>query len=147
MIRKKDHVEIALGGGAETGIDGWGDIKLVSSSIPDFDLSDVDLSTEFLGCELEAPLMKAGMTGGYPGAKKINQNLSKAADIKGIGFGVGSQRAALEDSSMKGTYVATGPFIVANIGFADVKNLSKDDIEEICTMINAHALAIHINPL
>ncbi len=147
MTRKRDHVEIALKGSAESGVNRWEDIKLVSSSIPDFDLDDVDLSTEFLGCELEVPMMIAGMTGGYSGAKKINKNLSKAAEIKGIGFGVGSQRIALEDSSMRETYVASGPFIVANMGLAQLKELSKEDLEDVCSMINAHALAVHINPL
>jgi isopentenyl-diphosphate delta-isomerase len=147
MMRKRDHVEIALEGRAEIGLDVWRDLKLLSSSIPDFDPDEVDLTAEFLGRKLEAPLMIGGMTGGYPGAKKINESLSKAAEAKGIGFGLGSQRAALEDSSMRATYVASGPLIVANIGLADLKKLSSEELAEMCSSVNAHALAVHINPL
>ena len=147
MIRKRDHVEIALGGGVETGAARWGDIKLVSSAIPNFDLGEVDLRTEFLGSKLDAPLMIAGMTGGYQGAKKINQNLSRAAEAMGIGFGLGSQKVAMKDSSMRETYPAAGPLIVANVGLTDLKKLSREDLTEMCSMVNAHALAIHINPL
>ena len=61
------------------------------------------------------------MTGGHPGTRKVNAVLARAAARSGIGMGVGSQRAALENPAIEDTFSvvreeAPDAFIVANMG-------------------------------
>ena len=121
-------------------------------ALPEADLADVDTSTRFLGRSLSMPLMIACMTGGTPRAAEINRNLAIAAQKIGIAMGVGSQRAALEDPSPASTYrvrdVAPDILLVANLGAADLAKGSALDMAcRAVEMIQADALAIHLNPI
>ncbi|MEM3606752.1 MAG: type 2 isopentenyl-diphosphate Delta-isomerase, partial [Candidatus Bathyarchaeia archaeon] len=105
------------------------------------------------GCNLNAPLIVEPMTGGTLKAMKINASLAEAAEKLKLGIGVGSQRAALEDSSLKKTYTivrekASTTLVLANIGCSQIlgeKGLER--AKEAVDMINANALTIHLNPL
>jgi isopentenyl-diphosphate delta-isomerase len=155
--RKAEHLALALDPAAEpAGGAGWGDLALVHDSLPEIDLEEVDLTTEFLGAQLRAPLMIAGMTGGHPEAEEINARLGAAAQRHGLAVGVGSQRAALLDRSLEGTFAAVrrsapDAFVVANIGVAQLvpqgarAALSPADFERIIEMVAADALAVHLN--
>jgi isopentenyl-diphosphate delta-isomerase len=88
-------VRVVLGGDVEGSHRFWDDIQLWHTALPEVDFADIDPSVTFLGKRLEAPLVITGMTGGYPGATKINENLARAAAEVGIGMGVGSERAAI----------------------------------------------------
>ena len=117
-------------------------------ALPDLDLADVDVSTQFFGRTLSMPLMIACMTGGTPRAAEINGNLAAAAQKLGVAMGVGSQRAALEDPSLASTYqvrdVAPNVLLVANLGAVQ---LTCDKACRAVEMIEADALAIHLNPM
>ena len=63
----------------------------------------MDTSTTLLGKRLAAPLLISPMTGGAPEARVLNERLAEAAQAAGIGMGVGSQRAAIEDPSLADT--------------------------------------------
>ena len=78
-------------------------------------------AAQFLGHRFGAPLMIAAMTGGHAEATPINARLAAAAERFGLGIGVGSQRAALEDPSLAPSYrvvrdAAPTAFVVANLG-------------------------------
>ena len=128
-------------------------VHLVHNALPELDLEEIDTSTSFLGFTLSAPILIDSMTGGTHAATKINGRLAQAAQEFGLGMGVGSQRAGLGSSSMAGTYKivrkkAPNAFIFANIGGAQLaEGLSTEDILRIVEMIQADALAIHLNPL
>jgi isopentenyl-diphosphate delta-isomerase len=93
------------------------------------------------------------MTGGTKEATKINGNLAAAAEELGIGMGVGSQRAGLSSTKMVETYAiarkkAPSAFLIANIGGAQlIDGLNLKKIKKLIEMINANAIAIHLNPL
>src|ERR1044071_4844329 len=94
--RKADHIDVATQRPVTASISpGWEDVTLVHQSLPEIDLVDVDLSIDFLGKRLSAPLIIASMTGGHPRATEINRLLAQAAQEQGIAMGVGSQRAAI----------------------------------------------------
>jgi isopentenyl-diphosphate delta-isomerase len=93
--RKADHVHITLNEEVNARYNFWDDIQLVHNAIPEVDKDEIDLSVELFGKELKAPIVIAGMTGGYDDAREINANLAQAAAELGLGMGVGSQRAAL----------------------------------------------------
>ncbi|MCI4327936.1 MAG: alpha-hydroxy-acid oxidizing protein, partial [Thermoplasmata archaeon] len=73
----------------------WNDVQLVHNALPEVDFDEVDPSVELFGHRLRAPLMITGMTGGFPDARKINDNLARAAAAVGVAMGVGSERAAI----------------------------------------------------
>ena len=153
--RKLDHVELAIRDTALSGVDpGWSDITLVPVALPDTNLNEVDLACEFLGFGLDAPVFIAGMTGGHPDVEKINSALAIAAREHNVAMGVGSQRAALADPELIQSYAvvrqqAPKGFICGNIGISQVIDGQADigTLNRIIEMINANALAVHINVL
>lgn len=129
---------------------GFQDIALIHKALPEIDKKDLSMKVDFLGKTLEAPLLIASMTGGHPDTKMVNAALAGAAGELGIGIGVGSQRAALEDRSLEDTFrvvrdKAPHAFIYGNLGAAQLLNYGIEDIERAVEMIGADAMAIHLN--
>lgn len=148
--RKMDHIEICLKRDVERGWSGLSDITLVHRALPHLNLEKVGMGTELLGKKLSAPIIVTAMTGGHPLAKKINREMAAVAEELGIGFGLGSQRAMIEDKKLADTYavraVAPNALILGNIGIAQVKQYSAKQIGEAVDSIGADALCVHLNP-
>ena len=118
--RKAEHIKVCLERDVEFGDAGFSDIRMVHNALPEIDLSEIDTSCKFLGHSFDAPLFIEAMTGGHPDAIEINRNLATAAQNLGLGMGVGSQRAALEDPALEESFrvvrdAAPDAFIAANI--------------------------------
>jgi isopentenyl-diphosphate delta-isomerase len=153
--RKLDHIRICLTKDVQSlqKKNGFQDIELIHNAIPEIDLNDVKTETELFGKEIAAPLLIAGMTGGHQIAMRINEVLARAAQETRIGMGVGSQRAAIEDPSLEESYsivrrVAPDIPIIANIGAPQLsKGYGIREARKAVEMIEADALAIHLNPL
>ena len=151
--RKREHILISLKENVMAHHNFWDDVKLVHNALPEINEDDVDLSTKLFGKKLGAPIVIAGMTGGYTRAKKINENLAAAAEKFQIGMGVGSQRSALENPDLKNTYNVINnydiPLKIANIGASQIVAWDKKKIlentEKIVDMINADILAVCLN--
>jgi isopentenyl-diphosphate delta-isomerase len=149
--RKLDHIRVCLEKDVQfskgNGFEGY---ELAHRALPEIDRDRIELSTEFLGKRFSAPLYIEAMTGGFRGAGKINRNLAAAAEKLGIGMGVGSQRAAMEDSSLAATYrvrnVAPNIMLFGNLGAAQAANYSIGKIRKAVDMIKADGLVIHLNP-
>lgn len=155
--RKAEHLRLTTmqDVGSRAG-PGWSDVHLLHHPLPVADLSAIDLSTEFLGHHLRAPLAIAGMTGGHRGAREVNARLARAAERHGLAMGLGSQRAALRNPHLAGTYavareVAPRAFLIANVGAAQLVDqnsgppLAPQQLSHAVAMIGANALAIHLN--
>jgi len=152
--RKLDHIEISLTEQVDSRLsNGFEDILPVHRALPELSLEKIELSTEFLGRRLSAPIIIAGMTGGHEKAKKINESLAQAAQELGIAMGVGSQRAALEREELSETFAiarkaAPEAFLIANLGAVQFAGgYTLEEAEKAVEMIDADALAIHLNPL
>ena len=155
--RKEDHIKISLNKEVEIEKNYWEDVKLFHNSAPEIDLDDIDLEVEFLNKKLSAPIMIAGITGGYKGATNINETLASAAEEVGIGIGVGSQRAVIENDDLRDTYEVIKdydiPLVVGNIGAPqlieqqDEEPLTVDKAKEALNMIDGDFLGIHFNYL
>ncbi|MHC1566925.1 MAG: type 2 isopentenyl-diphosphate Delta-isomerase [Candidatus Syntropharchaeia archaeon] len=148
--RKMEHLILCAEEEVESKGSGFDDVLLIHNALPEIDKEKIDLSVEFLGKKLSSPLMIASMTGGHPDTKKVNEALASAAEELKIGMGVGSQRAALEDKSAEDSFrvvrdVAPSTFIYGNIGAAQLREYGIEGIERIVEMIDADAIAIHLN--
>ncbi|MDY6774924.1 MAG: type 2 isopentenyl-diphosphate Delta-isomerase [Halobacteria archaeon] len=148
--RKDDHIRIVNEEDVETSGTGFGEVDLVHEAVPEVDLGDVDTSVEFLGHDLDSPVFIESMTGGHPSATEINRSLAHAAQEAGVAMGVGSQRAGLEDESQRESFevvrdAAPDAFIYGNIGAPQLHEYGVEDVEEAVGMIDADAMAIHLN--
>ena len=104
--RKSDHLRISLEEDVSfrwltTGLERY---RFIHQALPEINRGEINLSTVLLGRELRVPLIVSSMTGGTEAAKQINMNLARAAQAHGVGMGVGSQRAAIEDPQWAYTY-------------------------------------------
>jgi len=152
--RKSDHIRINLQEDVDnkhvpTGFERY---RFIHCALPDLSLEDVDTSTTLLGKRLTAPLLISSMTGGTPEASAINQRLAKAAQAAGVGLGLGSQRAAIEDPALADTYrvrhVAPDILLLANLGAVQLNyGYGPDECRRAAEMIEADALILHLNPL
>ncbi|MCK4830057.1 type 2 isopentenyl-diphosphate Delta-isomerase, partial [bacterium] len=151
--RKESHVQICLDKDVESDVTaGFDDVVLVHHALPDMDKDDIDLSCEFLGKKLDAPLVIEAMTGGAKIAEKINMNLAKAACEVGVAFGVGSVRAALVDEKLWSTYnvrdaLPNSP-LLSNIGLVQlIDDYDIRDIKDSLKKMGADGIAIHLNAM
>ena len=150
-VRKLEHIDIVLNKpveGPSTTMFEYVFIPYIAYS--DISLDDVRLETDFLGKRLTAPLIISGMTGGASGTEKINRALAEVARDCRIALGVGSQRAAVEDPSLEYTFrvvreVAPEIPVVANLGAAEVVRYEINSVVKAVDMVEADALAIHLN--
>ncbi|MFA5930484.1 MAG: type 2 isopentenyl-diphosphate Delta-isomerase [Candidatus Micrarchaeia archaeon] len=150
--RKRDHVESARKKDVEYSLSaGFEDVRFVHQSLPEMALDDVDTECRMFGKMLSAPLLILGMTGGYPEAAKINAKLAAAAEKEGLAFGLGSQRAMIEKPALAQTYkvrkVAPTIPLIGNIGGCQLAKYGVDKVRDACDVVEADALAIHLNPL
>ena len=155
MPRKAQHIDICLNDKVDSDFDYWQDITLIHNALPEIDMDEIDTSIELFGKILEAPIVIAAITGGFDGAAEINRNLAIGAGRVGVGMGIGSQRAAIEEPELAGTYdVVKGngvPLMIGNIGApqliaqGDKAAFGIDECRAAMKMIDADILAIHLN--
>ncbi len=151
--RKADHLRINLEKDVKATQNPWDAVRLRHNALPEIARDEVDLRVELFGRPLKAPIIISGMTGGAPEAEKVNRNLARAAAELGLGMGVGSQRAALVQPNLAPTYACVaefdGPLRLANIGIPQLvqwgPQQSFDNARRCVEMVDAHALAVHLN--
>lgn len=148
--RKLDHLRICAERDVEAGWPGFSDVRLVHCALPECSMDQIDPGTRFLGHRFGSPLFIAAMTGGHPDTAEVNRRLAGAAEKYGIGMGVGSQRAALENPDLADTFsvvrdAAPHAFLVANLGAVQLREHGAEWAEQAVAMIHADAIAIHLN--
>jgi len=153
--RKEDHIRISLNHKiqAKKVTTGFEDIHLIHKALPEIDKQDINLCTTVFHHKFSAPLIVGAITGGTSKATKINATIAEAVEELGLGMGVGSQRAALEDKKLEKTFAITRKkapttFLIANIGGVQlVHGYGVQEAKKAIEMIDADAIAIHLNPL
>src|SRR4030042_360019 len=126
-VRKLDHLRICGEKAVESGDAGFNDIRFVHNALPECDMGAIDLTARFLNHTFSSPLFISAMTGGHLGTKEVNVRLARAAERFGIGMGVGSQRAALENPALEDTFSvvrneAPHAFLAANLGAVQLRD-------------------------
>lgn len=150
--RKIEHLKLC----AESPVEsrkvsaGFEDVTLIHRALPELNMDKLNLSIDLLGKRLQAPFLIASITGGHPDTIPVNASLAAAAEELGLGIGVGSQRAAFDDPSQEDSFrvvreKAPNAFVYANVGAAQILQYGVDGVEKLIDMIDADALAIHLN--
>lgn len=153
--RKLDHIQICLEKNVQArhATTGFEDVFFVHRALPEIEKDKINLSTVAFNHKFSAPLIVGAMTGGTPEAMKINSIIAEAVEEIGLGMGVGSQRVAIEDPQLEKTFSivrkkAPTAFLVANLGGPQlVKGYGVKEAKKAVDMMEADALAIHLNPL
>lgn len=150
--RKNDHLTLCATGdvGFHRTTTLLEDVRLVHDALPDLDAASIDTSCTLLGKRLRAPIVVASMTGGTDEGRRINRELAALAEERGYGFGLGSQRAMVEDPSVGETYrvrdVAPTTLVLGNIGVVQARAMSTSAVRALVTSVGADALCVHLNP-
>ena len=150
--RKLEHIQLSLDPRIQLGGRFFERYGFVHEALPEIDLDEVDLSTEFLGKSLQGPLLISCMTGGTGSAVSINRHLAEGAERAGIALGVGSQRKALESPETAATFevrdfAPTVP-LLGNLGAVQLNyGFGLEECRRAVQMVGADALALHLNPL
>ena len=150
--RKAEHIRLALDAGNQAGGSFFDEYAFEHNALPEIALDEIDLSVEFLGKRIEAPLLVSCMTGGTEAAGEINRNLARAAEDLRVALGVGSQRKALEDPLQAASFqvrdLAPSIPLLANLGAVQLNyGYGIAECRAAVEMIDADALAFHLNVL
>lgn len=146
-MRKKEHIENYL----KTSFEGdnlFEDIFIEHNALPELNFSEIDISTDFLGKKVEAPIIINAMTGGTEFAGGINQDLSKLAKNFNIPMAVGSETILMcEEEACRESFkivrenIGSDGIAIANLnGFASI-----EDVKEALKVIDGNAIQIHLN--
>ena len=152
--RKDDHIRINLEEDVEfkqltTGLERY---HFTHQALPEIDLAAVDASVLLFGKRLCAPILVSSMTGGTERAGLFNRRLAEAVQSKRLAMGVGSQRAALEDSEAEASFsvraYAPDALVFANLGAVQLNyGYTVDQCRRAVELVEADALILHLNPL
>ena len=150
--RKMEHLELCAGCHVESKqvSAGFEDVILVHRALPELSMNKIDTSVDFFGKKLSFPFLIASITGGHPETTAINAALAGAAEEVGVGIGVGSQRAAIDDPKQIDSFKivrkkAPSTFVYGNIGAAQIREYGIEKVNSLISMIDADAIAIHLN--
>jgi len=151
--RKEDHINICLELNVQSQISsGFDDLFLVHQSMPEINLSSVNTEVDLFGKKLKAPLLIEGMTGGTERAQRINEVIATVCQKRGLGMGVGSQRAMVEEPDLASSYDvrshAPDILLFANLGLPQfILGYTSKEADFAVNTIEADCLAVHLNPL
>ena len=156
--RKQKHVELVVSEQVShlKVSSGFDSLRLVHNALPEIALSDIDTSTQFLGKDLDVPILISSMTGGYDDAERINRALAVMSAKYGAAIGIGSERQALENKRYHESFKIVrkenpAGLIFSNIGAFEIATLGRQgkiaQVMKIIDLIRADALIIHLNPL
>ena len=140
--RKDEHIRYALE--QKSSYNSFDEVELIHSSLPHYDLDEIDLSTEFAGRKWDFPFYINAMTGGSEKGKEINQKLAQVAEACGILFVTGSYSAALKDpTDVSFSVKSSHPNLLlgTNIGLDKPVGLGLQTVQE----MNPLLLQVHVN--
>lgn len=140
--RKDDHIKYALK--YQSPYNSFDDIELIHSSLPKYNVNDIDLSTHFAGQSFEFPFYINAMTGGSEKGKAVNHKLAQVAQATGIVMATGSYSAALkndEDDSYPTTDLYPDLKLATNIGLDKPLPAAESTV----MAMNPIFLQVHVN--
>jgi isopentenyl-diphosphate Delta-isomerase len=151
--RKQDHIDLCATGdvGFKQKTTLLAEVEFIHDAVPELHLDEIDTRVTVLGKTLSLPIVIAAMTGGTEKARSINLELARIADEEGLGFGLGSQRAMIDERAGRdATYavreVAPKALVLGNIGGVQAALMTTAELEDLSGRVGADALCVHLNP-
>lgn len=155
--RKEEHIQFSLLPEAQSDLGtGLDQIELIHDSLPDLNLNEISIESEFMDETLSTPFFVSGMTAGHENAQLINERIAFMASERGWIMGLGSQRRELDenfdDQGLQGLSVRYPQLrLISNIGISQLIELyEKNDFSPLLKLLEkTHSilLAIHLNPI
>lgn len=151
--RKRDHIRLALEEKNEAlGGSGLERIHLAHRALPEMDLAEIRLGTQFFSHSAASPCFINSMTMGHREGEGLNQLLARIAGERSWPMGVGSQRRELVDSDAAREAEqlrksAAKTIFFSNIGISQLISQSVDKVLAIGKSLEAAALIVHCNIL
>ncbi len=143
MINRKDeHIKYALK--YQSPYNSFDEMELIHHSIPDYDLSEIDLHTHFAGRDFDYPFYINAMTGGSEKAKAVNRKLAQVAQATGLVMVTGSYSAALknpQDDSYPSKKDYPDLLLATNLGIDKPYELGLQTVDEMQPIF----LQVHVN--
>ncbi|RJQ40089.1 MAG: type 2 isopentenyl-diphosphate Delta-isomerase [Anaerolineaceae bacterium] len=151
--RKDDHIQINsekdVSSSLSTGLENF---YFDHQALPEFDLIQVDTTTEIFHKTQRAPIFISSMVGGTQDSLELNLRFARTAQEFGIGMGLGSQRIGLQHPGQMRFFnlrsQAPDILLFANIGAIQLNNsVTPDDCKKLVDQTGADGLILHLNPL
>lgn len=151
--RKKDHIKLALMPSNQASEHNPFDhFSLQHEALPDFNFSEIDISTQRFGKIIQKPFFVSSMTAGHNQSIELNRILIDCCSQSQWAMGIGSQRreltdphAATEWKILRKSYPKVTLF--SNLGIAQLITTPLTQIQSLIDALEAEALIIHCNPL
>lgn len=142
MNRKDEHIKYALK--YQSPYNSFDEMELIHHSLPDYDLSEIDLHTHFTGRDFDYPFYINAMTGGSEKAKAVNCKLAQVAQATGLVMVTGSYSAALknpQDDSYPSKKDYPDLLLATNLGIDKPYELGLQTVDEMQPIF----LQVHVN--
>ncbi|AWN18921.1 type 2 isopentenyl-diphosphate Delta-isomerase [Streptococcus sobrinus] len=140
--RKDQHIKHALA--YQSPYNSFDEVELIQSSLPKYDLAEIELKTHFAGWDWDFPFYINAMTGGSNKAKAVNRKLAQVAEACGLLFITGSYSPALknpDDDSYDVRSLTPQVLLGTNIGLDKPVQLGQKAVENLRPLL----LEVHVN--
>lgn len=140
--RKDQHIKHALA--YQSPYNSFDEVELIQSSLPKYDLAEIELKTHFAGWDWDFPFYINAMTGGSNKAKAVNRKLAQVAEACGLLFITGSYSPALknpDDDSYDVRSLTPQVLLGTNIGLDKPVQLGQKAVEDLRPLL----LEVHVN--
>lgn len=149
---KDRHVEVCLTEDVESTITTGFEDYTLDGALPDVDFDEIDTGVTVFGRRLATPLLISSMTGGGQRSGEVNRRLAAAAQQRGLGMAVGSQKLMLRDPSARASFqvrdVAPDILLFADLGLVHLNyGFGRAECLRAVEEIGADALALYVNPM
>ncbi|MFN1833866.1 type 2 isopentenyl-diphosphate Delta-isomerase [Balneola sp. MJW-20] len=152
--RKKDHIQLTINDKTQYDLkSGFEEYYFDHNALPEVNIEEVSTKADLCGRQFSMPLFLSSMTGGHADSVSVNEVIAEVAQEMDLPFGVGSQRAMLEDPGLTETFSvarkkAPSAFIASNIGGVQLtEGFSDASIRSMIESVEADAVIVHLNPL
>jgi len=155
--RKEEHLHFSLNPESQAAVSTQFDrIELLHDSLPELNLNEVSIQSDFLDEVIATPFFVSGMTAGHEHANLVNDRIAAMASARGWIMGVGSQRRELEanyQDQVLRKYATQFPKLklVSNLGLAQLIELHQTKqffrLQKLIENTGSVLIAIHLNPL